>query len=71
MYLDNKILGVGVRNFRKLCSDKKYEKSNLSCAPHPHNTYIQILSETGIIGFSFLMIIFTYFCSLNLSDEKY
>ncbi len=62
MFLDNKILGVGVKNFRKFCNDKKYKVSNLSCSSHPHNTYIQILSETGIIGFLFLILIFLYFC---------
>ena len=62
MYLDHKILGVGVKNFRKFCSDKKYIESVSSCAPHPHNTYVQILSETGIIGFSFLIFALIYFC---------
>jgi O-antigen ligase len=62
MYLDNKILGVGVKNFRKFCSDKKYIESESSCAPHPHNTYVQILSETGIIGFLFLIAVLIYFC---------
>jgi len=62
MYLDNKILGVGVKNFRKFCSDKRYEVSNRSCSSHPHNTYIQILSETGIIGFLFLILALIYFC---------
>ena len=63
MYLDNKILGVGVKNFRKFCSDEKYEISISSCAPHPHNTYMQILSETGIIGFLFLITVLIYFCT--------
>ena len=62
MFLDNKILGVGVKNFRNFCGQKKYKKSTLSCSTHPHNTYIQILSETGIIGFSFILFIFFYFC---------
>ena len=61
MYLDNKILGVGVKNFRKFCSDARYIESSSSCAPHPHNTYVQILSETGIIGFLFLIAVFIYF----------
>ena len=61
MFLDNKTLGVGVKNFRKFCSDDKYIESESSCAPHPHNTYVQILSETGIIGFLFLISVFIYF----------
>jgi O-antigen ligase len=61
MYLDNKILGVGIKNFRKFCKYKKYEESKLSCSSHPHNTYIQILTETGIIGFLFLIVVLVYF----------
>lgn len=60
MFLDNKILGVGVKNFRNFCNDEKYKISKLSCSTHPHNTYIQILAETGIIGFLFLITVF--FC---------
>jgi len=66
MYLDNKILGVGVKNFRKFCKYEKYEASKLSCSSHPHNAYIQILSETGIIGFLFLMMSLFYFCKYIL-----
>ena len=61
MFLDNKILGVGVKNFRNFCSDSNYQVSNLSCSTHPHNTYIQLLSETGIIGLSFLLIVLYLF----------
>ena len=64
MYLDNKIFGVGVKNFRKFCKIDKYRHSQLSCASHPHNTYIQILSETGIFGFIFLILALFYFCLL-------
>ena len=61
MFLDNKIFGVGVKNFRNFCKDDKYKISDFSCSSHPHNTYIQILSETGVIGFIFLsLILFIY-----------
>ena len=62
MFLDNKVIGVGVKNFRNFCDDKKYEVSKFSCSTHPHNTYIQILAETGLVGFSFLLIILIFFC---------
>ena len=62
IFLDNKILGVGVKNFRNFCSDKKYVESVFSCSNHPHNSYIQILTETGLIGFFFLIFVLFYFC---------
>ncbi len=66
MYLENKLLGVGVKNFRNFCDDEKYKISNLSCSSHPHNTYLQILSETGVIGFLFLIIVLIVFCKYIL-----
>ena len=61
MFLDNKILGVGLKNFRNLCNDNRYKVSNLSCSTHPHNTFIQVLVETGIIGLFFLLFAALYF----------
>ena len=66
MFLDNKVLGVGVKNFRNFCNDEKYKISTDSCSTHPHNTYIQILTETGIIGFLFLLTGLIYFCKYIL-----
>jgi O-antigen ligase len=67
MFLDNKIFGVGIKNFRNLCSNEKYQISILSCSTHPHNTYVQILTETGIIGFSFLIFTLFFFIKLIFS----
>ena len=51
------IKGVGVRNFRIECKKELYKKVGpYHCSTHPHNTYLQILSETGIIGMSFFML---------------
>jgi len=66
MFLDNKVLGVGVKNFRNFCNDEKYKISKVSCSTHPHNTYIQILTETGTIGFLFLITVLIYFCKYIL-----
>jgi len=66
MFIDNKILGVGLKNFRIFCDNNKYKESELSCSTHPHNTYIQILVETGIIGFLFLLYLLFYFCKYTL-----
>ncbi len=61
MFLDNKIFGVGPKNFRYLCNNEIYTKSELSCSTHPHNAYIEILAETGIVGFSFLLFVLFIF----------
>lgn len=62
MYLDNKIIGIGVRNFRNFCNDDRYNEENeRSCSTHPHNTYVQILAETGLVGFCFILGLFIFF----------
>ncbi len=65
MFLDNPIFGQGPRSFRYLCSDEKFIKSDGICTTHPHNTYLQLLAETGLIGFSFVFLLF-FSCSAAL-----
>lgn len=62
IFNDNKLFGVGVKQFRFICNDQKYYENKHSCATHPHNVYAQILSELGLFGFIFLMIYFFYVC---------
>ena len=59
MFLDKPILGHGPKSFRLKC--KMYGKDDLSCNTHPHNFYIQLLAETGVVGFLFLATLFFYF----------
>lgn len=58
MFVDKKLFGHGPKTFRKHCSNPKYNYNRYSCTTHPHNTYLQLLAETGLIGFSFVFIIF-------------
>jgi O-antigen ligase len=60
MFHENKIMGSGVRSFRSLCNDPKYNISKFSCSTHPHNTYIQLLAETGLIGFLIIFSVFIF-----------
>ena len=63
IFLDHKIIGVGVKNFRNICKEKKYYVNKKEvCSTHSHNTYLQILTETGIVGFVFLFAALIYFC---------
>jgi len=81
MFLDKPIHGVGVKNFRILCNNEKYYldknntrqlqddgtyvKNDYGCFTHPHNNYVQLLAETGFIGFIIILIFFiSIFCIL-------
>jgi len=66
MFLDKPILGHGPKLFRVKCSDPKYATGISPCNIHPHNFYIQLLAETGIIGFLFLAGLFFYFIFLSI-----
>ena len=59
MFKDKPILGHGPKMFRVLCKNKKYAEGLHPCSSHPHNFYLQLLAETGILGFIFL---FSSFC---------
>jgi len=79
MFSDKPILGYGPKMFRVICKNEKYTEDIYSCDTHPHNFYIQLLAETGIIGFSFLFSAFAYvlycayrqFKSIVLRQKRY
>jgi O-antigen ligase len=79
MFLDKPIFGHGPKMFRVLCKDEKYATGSAPCATHPHNFYVQLLAETGIIGFLFLFSAFGYvvYCayrqlkSIFLKEKRY
>ena len=74
----NRILGNGIKAFRFDCLKLKEipgiymeedlfpDKKNRLCSQHPHNYYLEVLTETGIVGsiivliiaFSFIFFIF-------------
>ena len=58
LFNDNKFFGHGPKTFRILC--EKYKNDKLHCNTHPHNTYVQLLAETGLIGFLFVFSFFTF-----------
>jgi O-antigen ligase len=64
MFLDKPILGHGPKIYRVKCGDPKYATGVFPCHTHPHNFYVQLLAETGLIGFLFLAGLFFYFIYL-------
>lgn len=56
----NKYIGGGIKNFRFYCHVRENidPNSKFVCNMHPHNYYLEILTETGLIGFVFVVSIF-------------
>lgn len=44
------LLGIGTGNFRNMCPSLVGDPTSPDCHPHPHNFYVQLLGETGLIG---------------------
>jgi len=70
MFNDSKFFGQGPNSFRNLCSAEKFRLSvnGEGCSTHPHNIYMQLLGETGLIGFLFVFSTLFYICCLFIND---
>ena len=76
MWKDNLLTGVGLNNYKKAClENKKYRSIKINyekCSAHPHNIYIQFLSETGLIGlFTFIIFILSILFKLLINFSRY
>jgi O-antigen ligase len=70
MFKDQPLFGHGPKMFRIICADEKYATGISPCMTHPHNFYVQLLAETGIIGFLFLFGGFVYVVYTALRQFK-
>lgn len=57
----NIIFGGGIESFHINCS-----KILNSCSSHPHNYYLEILSETGLVGLVSVCLIFLYIFYISI-----
>ena len=57
MFIDNPVFGIGPGAYRYACQNDEYITFN-ACTTHPHNYFLQMLTETGIIGFT----VYYFFC---------
>ncbi|MDB0067606.1 O-antigen ligase family protein [Candidatus Pelagibacter sp.] len=73
IFSDSPLLGHGPRMFRIKCQIEEFQVGNTPCNTHPHNFYIQLLAETGILGFSFLffLLIFSIYRSIKQLYHKF
>jgi O-antigen ligase len=59
-WLMNKYIGGGIKSFRRNCHDRASidKTTDFICNMHPHNYYLEILADLGVIGFLIISIIF-------------
>ena len=85
MWKEQPLFGFGLKSFRVKCQDMINRENNLRritptqelaptqyiiCANHPHNYYLEILTETGIIGLSIVLIIALFFVIFIFKNLK-
>lgn len=72
IFKDNFLIGIGPKMFRKECKEYYFLDNNKGdgCSTHPHNLYVQLLVETGIIGTIPIIFIFFYIMYLQFKNYK-
>ena len=79
---DNKIFGNGIKSFRIDCleldkkdinieEDMMPGKKNRLCSNHPHNYYLEVLTETGLVGLFFILLIGLFFLIFIFKNIKF
>lgn len=73
IFYDNKLTGVGIKNFRFFSSKEKYKPDFVGefggYSSHPHQVYFEILSEMGILGLIIFIIFFMFFITKSLKKN--
>lgn len=67
IFQDKLLFGSGPNTFREVCNKDEYKEGNHFCSTHPHNIYLQLLSETGITGIIpiFFVILYIFYIILR------
>ena len=55
-WLDRKFFGGGMKSFKINCP----KSGMVNCGSHPHNYYLEILSNLGLVGFFTIFILFSF-----------
>jgi cell division protein FtsW (lipid II flippase) len=60
MFNENKLFGKGIKMFRIFCSKKENYINERACTTHSHSILLTFVSELGIIGLIFLLMIYFF-----------
>ena len=71
LWQKNKIFGGGIKSFRVGCVKIVERTKNRLCSNHPHNYYLEILTDTGISGFLLVCTIGLIFVIFIIKNFKF
>jgi O-antigen ligase len=71
MFLDYPLFGIGTNTFRFQSQKPNYTSNIFDINSHPHQYYIQVLAEQGIVGFLFLVSFFLYITHIVVKQFYY
>lgn len=79
IFINNVYFGIGLKQFKFECSNEIYQNidsdsRNGRCSSHPHNIYIEMISETGLFSSLILLITIFYFfvrCLKVIFNKKF
>ena len=67
----HKTFGNGIKSFREDCKRIIIEQQRGACSNHPHNYYLEILTDLGIVGFVFVMAIALMFIVFVVKNYRF
>jgi O-antigen ligase len=71
IFKKNIFFGIGNKNFRTECAKEEYHNSEYlrtqeRCSTHPHQIYLELLSEHGLVGSFIILYTIFYFLFKNI-----
>jgi len=70
VWIDNPIIGNGIKSFRIKCLTKLH-LPNRACSTHPHNYYLELLNDTGLLGTLLFICVVFYLIGNKFFNFKY
>ena len=73
--MERPLTGRGIKSFRETCKERVHLPNRI-CSTHQHNYHLQILNDTGLIGYliffgTFFFVILKCFRKNNLRSNIY
>ena len=65
IFLENPYLGTGLKSFLYECEKLQINNKSFTCSTHPHNIYLEILVNQGILG----LILFLLFIVILINNN--